>query len=215
MSQKIVPTSFRLGVNKTWKGSWFANKKDFPGMVKSDNDIKKYIAKTLNPAGLGSVNIERYPNRVEVIVFVAKPGIAIGRGGMGIDAIQKEIKRMVKLPVELKIKEVKKPDLSARVIARAIADGIERRQPSKLLIASAKDKAMLSGAKGIKIIVSGRINNNPQARSQKDAAGPVPTQTLKANIDYAEETAATNDSGLFGVKVWVYKKDGTLDEMSN
>jgi small subunit ribosomal protein S3 len=214
MGRKIVPTSLRLGINKDWKGNWYANKRDFAALVGSDIDIKKYVTKSLNPSGLESITIDRYPNRVEVIVYVAKPGVAIGRGGAGIEIIQKEIKKLVKMTVELKIKEVKKPDLSARIIARSIADGIERRQPSKLLIASAKDKAMLSGAKGIKIMVSGRINNNPQARSQKDVAGPVPTQTLKANIDYAEETAATNDSGLFGVKVWVYKKDENLDAIS-
>lgn len=212
MGNKIVPTSVRLGVNKTWGAVWFAKKKDFGKVLMSDILVKKELKKVLNPAGLDSINIYRTPGNIEIEVHVARPGVAIGRGGSGIDDLQKHLKKLTKSNVDIKIKEVKKPDMSARIIARTIADGIERRQPSKLLIAAAKEKAMLAGAKGIKILVSGRINNASQARSQKDVDGPVPTQTLKANIDYAEETAASADAGLYGVKVWVYKGKDNLDE---
>ncbi len=214
MGNKIVPTSVRLGVNKTWGAVWFAKKKDFGKSLMSDILVRRELKKALNPAGLDRINIFRTATKLELEVYVARPGVAIGRGGSGIDDLQKHLKKLTKLDVDLRIKEVKKPDISARIIARTIADGIERRQPSKLLIAAAKEKAMLGGAKGIKILVSGRINNASQARSQKDSEGPVPTQTLKANIDYAEETAASSDAGLFGVKVWVYKDADKLDEMN-
>ncbi|KKR05647.1 MAG: 30S ribosomal protein S3 [candidate division WS6 bacterium GW2011_GWF2_39_15] len=215
MGNKIVPTSVRLGVNKTWESVWFAKKKDFGKALMSDIMVRKEIEKVLNPAGLDHINLYKSGTKLDIEVFVARPGVAIGRGGSGIDDLQKHLKKLTKCEVDLRIKEVKKPDISARIIARSIADGIERRQPSKLLIAAAKEKAMLSGAKGIKILVSGRINNASQARSQKDVAGPVPAQTLKANIDYAEETAATSDAGLFGVKVWVYKEADKLEESNN
>ena len=122
---------------------------------------------------------------------------------------------MTKKQVEVKIREVKKPDISARIIARTIADGIERRQPSKLLVASAKEKAMMAGAEGVRIWVSGRINNASQARTIKANAGSVPAQTLKADIDYAEETAKTMDAGLMGVKVWIYNGDKTSIDSDN
>jgi small subunit ribosomal protein S3 len=121
-----------------------------------DLQIKKIVMKR-NDAGIDSIGIKRAANKIEIEVFVARPGVAIGRGGEGIDLLQKDLRRMTKKDVEVKIREVKKPDISARIIARGIADGIERRQPPKLLMASAREKAMLAGAKGIRIWVSGRI----------------------------------------------------------
>lgn len=212
MGNKINPVAARLGVNKTWNSVWYADKKNFATELEADLKLRKAVRKALVQAGLDRINIYKYSNRIDIEAFVARPGVAIGRGGTGIDDLQKALKKMTKMEVEVKIKEVKKADISARVIARNIADGIERRQPSKLLIAAAKEKAMLAGATGIKIQVGGRINNASQARKQKDSAGPVPLQTLKANIDYAEETAATTDAGLYGVKVWVYKPNEELDE---
>jgi len=159
----------------------------------------------MKDAGLDSIKINKSLNKIEVIAYVARPGVAIGRGGEGIDALQKELRRLSKADVELKVREVKKSDLSARIVARSIADGIERRQPSKLLVQSAKEKVMQSGAKGLRIWVSGRINNASQARTVKATAGSVPAQTLRADVDYANEIAKTMDAGLMGVKVWIYK----------
>ncbi len=212
MGRKINPISMRLGINKTWKSIWYENKKDYSTSLNSDLKIRKEVSETMKAAGIDSINISRNGDKIEVEMFVARPGVAIGRGGAGIDELQQKLKQMTKKNVDLKIKEVKKPDISARVIARTIADGIERRQPQKLLVAAAKEKAMLAGATGIKIQVSGRINNASQARSIKDSEGPVPLQTMKANIDYAEEVAQSADAGLFGVKVWVYKPNEILDE---
>lgn len=214
MGHKIHPNLVRLGVNKTWNSSWYVDKKDFAKELGANLKLKEAVRKALVSAGLADIKISRYSNHIDIDAYVARPGVAIGRGGTGIDDLKKALKKLAKKDVEIKIKEVKKPDISARVIARNIADGIERRQPSKLLIAAAKEKAMMAGATGIKIQVGGRINNASQARKQKDGAGPVPLQSLKANIDFAQEVAVTGDAGLYGVKVWVYKPQESLDENS-
>jgi small subunit ribosomal protein S3 len=209
MGRKVNANAIRMGLNKTWNSVWYAKKSDYAKIFAEDMKIKKIVSEKMNDAGVDSIGINRTLNKVEVDVYVARPGVAIGRGGEGIDLLQKEISRMTKKEIEIKIKEVKKADLSAKIIAKSIAEGIQRRQPSKLLVASAKEKAMMAGAKGVKIWVSGRINNASQARTVKADAGSVPAQTLKADIDYAEATAKTLDAGLMGIKVWVYKGDKT------
>lgn len=205
MGRKINPIALRLGINKTWNSIWFEdNKVKYAAQLGLDIAVKKVLRETLAPAGLDSFKLSWYSDKLEIEIIVARPGVAIGRGGEGIDKLQKDVKKIAKRNVDIKIKELSKPDLSARVIARGIADGLERRQPMKLLVINFKEKAVQAGAKGIKIQVSGRINNASQARTIKDSEGAVPLQTMKADIDYAEEVAATSDAGLFGVKVWVY-----------
>lgn len=212
MGRKVNANAVRMGINKTWDSVWYADKAEYANILAQDLKVKDVVTKAMHDAGVDCVKISRALNKVEIEVFVARPGVAIGRGGEGIDKLQKDISRMIKKDVELKIREVKKADLSASIIARSIADGIERRQPSKLLMASAKEKAMMAGAKGIRIWVSGRINNASQARTVKADAGSVPAQTLKADIDYAEDTAKTLNAGLMGIKVWIYKGDKTSIE---
>jgi small subunit ribosomal protein S3 len=207
MGRKVNPIAIRMGINRTWNSVWYASKKDFPKMLSQNILIKKKVAKAMKDAGIDSIKINRSISKLEVIVYVGKPGVAIGRGGEGIDALQKELRRMMQMDVELKVREVKKADLSARIVARSIADGIERRQPSKLLMISAKEKVMQSGAKGVRIWISGRINNASQARTVKASGGSVPAQTLRADVDYANEIATTADAGLMGVKVWIYRGD--------
>ncbi len=205
MGRKVNANAIRMGINKTWNSVWYSSKADYPKILSQDLEIKSVVKKAMKDAGVDTIGIKRTANKIDVEVFVARPGVAIGRGGEGIDILQKNLKRMTKMDVEVKIREVKKADISATIIARSIADGIERRQPSKLLVASAKEKAMMAGAKGIRIWVSGRINNASQARTVKANAGSVPAQTLRADIDYAQEVAQTMDAGLMGVKVWVYR----------
>lgn len=207
MGRKVNPNAVRIGLNKTWNSVWYADKSNFASFLEQDLELKRIITKTMRDAGIDRIEIKRTINKIDIEVFVARPGVAIGRGGEGIDQLQKDLKRKMKMDVEVKVREIKKSDLSARVVARQIADGIERRQPSKLLMRSAKEKVMMAGAKGLKISVSGRINNASQARTVKEEAGSVPAQTLKADIDYAEEIAQTIDAGLMGVKVWIYKGD--------
>lgn len=212
MGRKVNANAIRMGLNKTWDSVWYARKAEYPKVFAEDMKIKGIVAKKMNDAGVDNIGINRTLNKIEVEVHVARPGVAIGRGGEGIDILQKDLSRMTKKDVEIKIREVKKADISASIIAKSIAEGIQRRQPSKLLVASAKEKAMMAGAKGIRIWVSGRINNASQARTVKVNAGSVPAQTLKADIDYAEATAKTLDAGLMGIKVWVYKGDKTSIE---
>ena len=206
MGRKVNPNAIRMGVNKTWGSVWYSDKKHFPDMLAEDLKIKEMVTEAMKDAELDSVKINRSMNKTEVTAYVAKPGVAIGRGGEGIDLLQKKLRRLLKSKnVEMKVKEIKNSDLSARVVARTIANGIERRQPSKLLVASAKEKVMAAGAKGVRIWISGRINNASQARTTKVTAGSVPAQTLRADVDYALEVAQTIDAGLMGVKVWICK----------
>lgn len=205
MGRKVNANAIRMGVNKTWDSVWYASSAQFPRIFAQDLKIEKKVRDTMKDSGVDQVKIMRSANKIEIIANVARPGVAIGRGGEGIDKLQKDLKRMAKADVEVKIREVKKADISAKIIARAIAEGIERRQPPKLLMMSAKEKAMMAGAKGLKIWVSGRINGASQARTVKVSAGTVPAQTLKADVDFAMDTAKTLDAGLMGIKVWIYK----------
>ncbi len=208
MGRKVNPKAIRMGINRTWDSMWYSDKKDFPKALAQDLLIKHKVKKAMHDAGLDSVKVKRSLNKVEVIAYVARPGVAIGRGGEAVDTLQKELRRITKSDsVELKIREVKKADLSARIVARSIADGIERRQPSKFLVLNAKEQIMQSGAKGLKIWVAGRINKASQARTVKVSEGSVPAQTLRADVDYASEVATTADAGLMGIKVWIYKGD--------
>ena len=205
MGRKVNANAIRMGINKTWNSVWYSSKAEYAKLLAQDLKIKEEVTQKMKDAGIDTIGINRTASKIEIEVFVARPGVAIGRGGEGIDLLQKDLRRWTKKDVDGKIREGKKADISARIIARSIADGIERRQPSKLLVASAKEKAMMAGAKGIRIWVSGRINNASQARTVKANAGSVPAQTLRADIDYALEVAQTMDAGLMGVKVWVYK----------
>lgn len=215
MGKKINAFSLRLGINKNWRSRWFAEKDVYTKTLLEDVRIRKFVMKDLRKAGLADVIIKRSPNMIEIIAYVARPGVAIGRGGEDIDNMKKRLQKILKRNLELKIKEIKHPDLSARIVARAIADGIEKRQPPKLLMISFKKKVMLAGAKGVKIQVGGRINGAAQARVLKMSDGSVPLQTIKADIDYAEEIAHSLEAGLLGVKVWIYKGIAKEEETDN
>jgi small subunit ribosomal protein S3 len=186
MGRKVHPKAIRIGINKEWDSMWYAHKTKFSKVLEQDLKIKEMIKKSMKDAGIDRIRIKRSANKIEVVVYVARPGVAIGRGGEGIDLLQKELRRMTKSDAELKIREI-------------------RRQPSKLLVASAIEKIMAAGAKGTKIWISGRINNASQARTVKATSGSVPAQTLRADVDYAFEAAETLDAGLMGVKVWIHR----------
>ena len=214
MGKKINAFSLRLGINKNWRSLWFAEKEMYTNSVIEDVKIRKLITSRIRRAGLADIIIRRTPNMIEIEAYVARPGVAIGRGGEDIDSLKNDLRKLTKKKnVELKIREINNPDLSARVVARAIADGIEKRQPPKLLMINFKRKDMSAGAKGVKIQVGGRIGGATQARILKMGAGSVPLQTIKADIDYAEEVAHSLEAGLFGVKVWINK--GLYKEVSD
>jgi len=205
--------AMRLGIGKTWSSRWYT---DDPVLYRKqllqDEAMRIYLRKKLNFAGLESVEILRSSNTVQVNVYVARPGVAIGRGGGGIDDIRSYLSRKYQTPVDIKINEVKKPETSARVIARNIADGMERGRAPKRLMVTEKEKAITAGAHGIKIWISGTFGVPKQSRTIKLEEGVVPLQTLRANVEFASEMAPVRNAGIHGIKVWVYRK--SEDEVS-
>ncbi len=207
MSHKINSNAMRMGINKTWKSKWYKAGPEYVVQLHEDLKIRDLIKESLFQAGLDRVEISRSAGKTVVDAFVARPGVAIGRGGSGIEDLTKLLKKEFGSDLELKINEIRKPDLSARILASEIVTGLMRRMPPKLLAMNAIEKAKAAGAKGIRVWVAGRINSAKQARTIKHFDGPVPLHTLKANIDFAKEVAQTKDLGKFGVKVWVSQPD--------
>ncbi len=207
MGHKIDSNAMRMGINKDWKSKWFKKGPEYVDTLHEDIQIRKMVEEALAPAGLDHIEILRSAGNLVINAYVARPGVAIGRGGTGVENLTKTMKAKYGKGTELKISEVKKPDLSATIIASEISSGLLRRMPPKLLALNAIEKARQNGAKGIRIWVSGRINGASQARTIKFSDGPVPLHTLKANIDYAKDVAQTKDLGKFGIKVWVYQPD--------
>ena len=205
MGQKMNPNAMRLGIGRTWKSRWYtSDKKQFRKQLIEDVKIRDYLKEKLSIAGLEKIEILRSSNTVSINVYVARQGVAIGRGGEGIDAMKKHLSQKYRVPIDIKINEVKKPETTARVIARNIVEGMERRRSPKRLMVTERDKAMTAGAKGIKIWISGDFGVPKQSRTLKVEEGVVPLQTLRAEVDYASEVAQVRNAGLHGVKVWVY-----------
>lgn len=211
MGQKINATGFRVGVNKGWGSFWYAPKDQFAKLLHDDLKIKKFIREKIEAAGVSEVRIKRSMNKVILEVKVARPGVVIGRGGAGIEDLKKELNRMIKGEVELKVFEVKNPEIQARLIAENIKNQLTRRIVPKFAATREIENAKKSGqVKGIKIWVSGRIKGAEIARVEKFQWGSVPMQTLRANIDYAYVDAQVPNAGKQGIKVWVYT-DEKLD----
>jgi len=206
MGQKVHPTVFRLGVNQNWEASWFATKRTYSQKLISDLSIRKYLETKLKSASLESVYIKRFNNKIEVEITVARPGVVIGRGGAGIEQIKKELNKMVGENVDVKVYEVRKPEISAEIIAANIVGQLENRVVPKYsaqrAIEAAKNTQLV---KGVRIWVSGRIKGAEIARTEKFQWGTVPLQTIRGDIDYALHVANVPNAGLQGVKVWVYK----------
>ena len=209
MAHKIHPIGFRLGVTKTWSASWFAkDKKTYRQALAQDIKIREIIKKAFAAAGVEKIEIKRTTNSVEVIVYVARPGLAIGRSGAQIEAVKKQLKKLTKIDaLELKIRDVKQINLSASLIAQNIARGIEKRRSVRSLVKKAIEVAKRSGVLGIRIWVSGRLTGGEHANLYKRWYGRVPLQTLRADIDYHYERAETVNAGVLSVKVWIYKGD--------
>lgn len=203
MGQKVNPVGYRLGVNKDWESRWYA-KADYADKLNKDIKIREYILTNLKDAAISSVIIERKKNRVEVTIRTAKPGVIIGRGGEDIEKLRKKVAKLVNEEVFINILEEKNPNLSAKLVADNIAMQIENRAPFRAAQKRAIRDTMKSGAKGIKTLVSGRLNGVEMARSEGYTEGTVPLHTIRADIDYAQSEANTT-YGKIGVKVWIYK----------
>lgn len=210
MGQKVNPTSYRLGTTFTWKSRWYADPSKYADKVIEDKKLRAYLSKELSNAGLVSVDIERSLTNLKLILLVARPGVVIGRGGSNLEKVKQGIDRVVnanrakkdRLKIDLKVEEVKQPDLSAKLVAERIADQLSKRYPHRRAVSQALEKVMSAGAEGVKIALSGRIGGSEIGRTEKYAKGKVPTQTLRAYIDY-HQTPAHTRSGYVGIKVWV------------
>ncbi len=215
MGQKINPTGFRIGNFKDWRSRWFADDKNYQDLLIEDIKIREMLKKRLKVAGLTKVEIERLPKSMEITLTVSRPGVVIGRGGSGIEETKKEILRIIRelrgelpkdLKVDLQVTEVKNPETSAQIVVNRIISELERRLPHRRAVNRAIERVMAAGAKGVKIVLSGRIGGADIARVEKYQKGSVPSQTLRANIDYAEAPALLK-KGYVGVKVWIHRKD--------
>ena len=204
MGQKVNPHGIRVGVIKNWDSRWFVKDEVFGDTLVSDYNIRKYLKKALQDAGIPKIEIERDSHRVRVFVHCAKPGMVIGRGGEQIDKYKKELEAMVGMPVALNVVEVRQPDLNAQLVAENIASQLERRVSFRRAMKMAIRNTMRNGAKGIKVSCSGRLGGAEIARSEHYHEGTIPLQTLRADIDYGFWEANTT-YGKIGVKVWIYK----------
>lgn len=204
MGQKVHPKGLRIGIIRDWDSRWFADKKRFADLLLEDFQIRKFVKEKLYSAGVSRIEIERAANRIRLTVHAAKPGMVIGRGGQGAEELRKEIEAMTGKQVSVNIVEIKTPETDAQLIAENIASQIERRISFRRAMKQAISRAIKMGAKGCKIIVSGRLGGAEMARSERDAFGSVPLHTLTADIDYGFAEALTT-YGKIGIKVWVYK----------
>jgi len=204
MGQKVNPNGLRLGINKDWDSKWYADKKDFKKFLNNDVKIRKYFEKDSKSNGINKIQIERSKNRTEVIVHTSKPGVIIGRGGEQIEVMKKELSKLVNEDIQISIVDIKKPDMSAQIVADSIAMQIENRASFRMAQKRAIRNAMKAGAKGIKTLVSGRLGGADMARGEGYTEGTIPLHTLRADVDYATSEADTT-FGKIGVKVWIYK----------
>lgn len=206
MGQKVRASALRLNLKKNWKSLWYSEGDEYKKNLHEDIKIREFLQKRLANAGLDRVEIRRSAKRIEVTVYVARPGVAIGRGGEGIEEIKGELNKEFEKDIEISIKEVNNPDLSARIIALEIAEGLEKRRSPKRLMMNAKEKVMQAGADGVKIWISGDFGVPKQSRTIKYAEGSIPLQTLRADVDYGDAPAMIRSAGLHGVKVWICRK---------
>ena len=203
MGQKVNPHGIRVGVIKDWDSKWYADA-EFADYLVEDYDIRKYLKKKLYSAGVSKIEIERQSDRVKVILYTAKPGVVIGKGGAEIEVTKQELAKMTGKKVSVDIKEIKKPDRDAQLVAENIAQQLENRITFRRAMKSCMSRTMKSGALGIKAACSGRLGGADMARTEFYSAGTIPLQTLRADIDYGFAEADTT-YGKVGVKVWIYK----------
>lgn len=203
MGQKVNPHGLRVGVIKDWDSKWYAEA-DFADLLVEDYNIRTYLKKKLYAAGVSKIEIERASDRVKVIIYTAKPGVVIGKGGAEIEKIKVEVQKFTSKKLVVDIKEVKRPDRDAQLVAENIALQLENRVSFRRAMKSCMSRTMKSGAKGIKTSCSGRLGGADMARTEFYSEGTIPLQTLRADIDYGFAEADTT-YGKVGVKVWIYK----------
>ena len=206
MGQKVNPIGFRIALNKQWQSRWFAKKQEFGLNLAEDNAIRETIRKSIEGAAITKIGIERYANRVRVVIFTARPGIIVGRNGQDVEKLKASLAKQTGKEIYLDIQEVRTPDADAQLVAESIAQQIEHRIAVKRAIKRAEKTAMELGVDGIKIRCAGRINGAEISRVEWSKKGKVPLHTLRANIDYGFVEANTT-AGKIGVKVWICKRE--------
>ena len=205
MGQKVNPHGLRVGVIAGWDAQWYANKKDFSKVLYEDYKIREFIKKKYYAFGVSKISIERAQGKVVINIFTSKPGMIIGQKGAGVEQLKKELVKLIgNKSVSINIHEVKRPDMDAVLVAESIAAQLEKRASFRRTMKQAMGRVMRSGAKGVKIMVAGRLDGAEIARSEHYHDGSIPLQTLRADIDYGFAEAHTT-FGVIGVKVWVYK----------
>ena len=205
MGQKVNPHGLRVGIIKNWDTQWYADKKDFGAYLKEDYEIRKYIKSTYYASAISKIFIERAAGRIAIVIHTARPGVLIGNAGAEIEVMKKNLSKITKgKQVAVNIIEVKRPDGDAQLVAESIAAQLEKRASFRRCMKQAITKAMRVGVKGVKVMVSGRLDGAEIARCEQYHDGSIPLQTLRADIDYGFATAHTT-FGAIGVKVWVYK----------
>ncbi len=203
MGQKVNPSGFRLGINRTWDSRWYSDA-NYSTFLENDLKIRKYIEQELKKAGLSKVIIERSSKKIIIAIHAARPGIIIGKKGSDIEKIKKNLSKISSSEVSLNIKEIKKPELNAYLVAENIAQQLVKRIGFRKTMKRAIQSALRLGAKGIRVCLSGRLAGNEIARTEWLREGSVPLHTFRADVDYAEAEALTT-YGMIGVKVWIYK----------
>lgn len=210
MGRKVHPIGFRLGVNKTWEGRWYAEGKDYVTQLHQDFSLRELVRNEAPRAGVSRVDIERFPGKVKVIVHTAKPGVLIGRKGENVKKMRTSLEEMVGKKIDLEIKEIKSPDLDAYLVATNIAEQITRRISHQRAMKRAMQQAIRQGAEGVRVEVAGRLSGAEMARTINMREGRVPRQTLRADIDYYQTEALTT-YGQIGVKVWIYRGEAKVE----
>ncbi len=203
MGQKVNPHGIRLGINKTWSSRWFS-RNEYSNLLHQDLKIKSYVEKKLKNASISKINIERAAKKLRVSIFSSRPGIIIGKKGADIETLKNDLSKMSNLEVFLDIKEIRKPEVEAKLVAENIANQLERRISFRRAMKKSVQSAMRLGAKGVKVVCSGRLGGAEIARTEKYHEGSVPLHTLRGDIDYSTAEAETT-YGICGIKVWINK----------
>jgi len=207
MGQKVNPTGIRLGIASDWTSKWYANSRNFPDLLETDLKVRQYLKKKLANASVSRIQIERPARLARITIHTARPGVVIGKKGEDIEALRREVARMMDLDMkdlQINIEEIRKPELDAQLVAEGVAQQLERRIMFRRAMKRAVTNAMRLGALGIKIQVSGRLNGAEIARTEWTREGRVPLHTLRANIDYGLAEAQTT-YGVIGIKVWIFR----------
>ena len=204
MGRKVHPYGFRLGVIRDWKARWYAEGDEYADLLHEDLKIREFVHDNVGRAGVSRVEIERFPNQVSVTIWTARPGIVIGRKGAAVKMLRKDLEDMSGKRVSVDVQEIEQPELDAKLVAENVVSQLERRISHSRAMKRAVQAAMRAGAEGVKVMCKGRLHGAEMARQAWQREGRVPLQTLRADIDFAQEEAATT-YGRIGVKVWVYK----------